>query len=82
MDRFIEDPAHTGRDARECAMVVHAIKLTQEPAGIEAADVDRLREVGLDDRGIVDLTLVVAYFNFVNRLADGLGVPMEHSEGS
>ncbi len=32
-----------------------------------------------DDRAILDLTLVVAYFNFVNRLADGLGVPLEES---
>jgi hypothetical protein len=41
------------------------------------ADVERLRETGLDDRAIVDANQVVAYFNYVNRVADGLGVELE-----
>ena len=36
-----------------------------------------LRDAGLDDRAILDLVQVIAYFNFVNRLADGLGVELE-----
>jgi NAD(P)H-hydrate epimerase len=43
------------------------------------ADVDALREHGLDDRAIVDANQVVAYFNYVNRVADGLGVELEPS---
>lgn len=41
------------------------------------ADVERLRDAGLDDRAIVDANQVVAYFNYVNRIADGLGVDLE-----
>lgn len=40
-------------------------------------DVSALREAGLDDRGIVDANQVVSYFNYVNRVADGLGVELE-----
>jgi alkylhydroperoxidase family enzyme len=41
------------------------------------ADVARLREAGWNDTAILDLNLVVSYFAFVNRLADGLGVGLE-----
>ena len=41
------------------------------------ADVDRLREVGLSDRAISDATQVIAYFNYINRVVDGLGVDLE-----
>jgi alkylhydroperoxidase family enzyme len=41
-------------------------------------DVRALRDVGLDDRAILETVQVTAYFNFVNRLADGLGVALEH----
>jgi len=40
-------------------------------------DLEALRAAGWDDRAIVDLTLVVAYYNFVNRIASGLGVELE-----
>ena len=42
-----------------------------------AGDVAALRRCGFDDRAIHDLCAVVAYFNFVNRMADGLGVELE-----
>ncbi len=41
------------------------------------ADVERLRAVGLNDRAIHDATQVIAYFNYINRVADGLGVDLE-----
>lgn len=41
------------------------------------SDLVPLRAVGLTDRDIVDLNQVVAYFNYVNRVADGLGVELE-----
>ena len=46
------------------------------------ADVARLREAGWSDSAILDLTLVVGYFAFVNRIADGLGVTLEEGYGS
>lgn len=42
-----------------------------------AADVDALRDVGLDDTAIHDVCTVAAYFNYINRIADGLGVDLE-----
>jgi len=62
---------------RENAILDYAVKLTQRPAEMEASDVQRLREHGLDDLAIHDLCGCVAYFAFVNRIADGLGVELE-----
>ena len=58
-------------------MLDYAVKLTLTPAAVTRADVDRLREHGFIDRGILDICQVTAYFAFVNRLADGLGVELE-----
>lgn len=44
---------------------------------MDGGDVDTLREAGLDDAEILDVCQVTAYYNYVNRLADGLGVELE-----
>jgi uncharacterized peroxidase-related enzyme len=59
------------------AMVDYAVTLTLHPHRIDAESVARLREVGFDERAILDICQVVAYYNYVNRLADGLGVELE-----
>jgi uncharacterized peroxidase-related enzyme len=59
-------------------IVRHAEKLTSAPAAMTESDLGELRAVDLSDRDILDLTLIVGYFNFVNRIALGLGV--EHSD--
>ena len=61
------------------ALCTYALKLTREPAAVTEADVAALRAIGLDDRAIVDANQVVSYFNYVNRIADGLGVELESS---
>lgn len=58
-------------------MLDFAIRLTRAPSEMRDANVARLHAAGLDDREVVDLCQVVAYFNFVNRLAEGLGVELE-----
>jgi len=58
-------------------MLEYAVKLTREPHSIRAADVDALREAGFDDAAILDICQVVSYYNYVNRMAEGLGVEME-----
>ncbi len=58
-------------------MVDYALKLTRTPGTITAADVDRLRQAGFEDRAVLDIAQVTAYYNYVNRLADGLGVELE-----
>lgn len=58
-------------------MLAYAEKLTRRPESIDKTDIDNLREYGLGDRDILDLNQVVAYFNYVNRVADGLGIELE-----
>ncbi len=62
---------------RERALCDFAVALTQRAAEIAQADIDALRAHGLDDATISDAIQVVGYFNYVNRVADGLGVELE-----
>ncbi len=59
------------------AMLDYAAKLTRTPADVTHSDVDLLRKEGFDDSAILDICQVTAYYAFVNRLADGLGVELE-----
>ncbi|MCH8116491.1 MAG: peroxidase-related enzyme [Proteobacteria bacterium] len=61
-------------------IVRHAEKLTSAPGAMTESDLFELRDVGLSDRDILDLTLITAYFNFVNRIALGLGVSYSAEE--
>ena len=61
-------------DARQRELCRFAEKLTRTPGDMEPADLNRLREVGLDDEAIVDVVHVVGWFNHINRVADALGV--------
>jgi len=61
-------------------IVRHAEKLTTAPGAMTESDLGELRAVNLSDDDILDLTLVVAYFNFVNRIALGLGVAYNEDE--
>ena len=58
-------------------MLRYARRLTREPAAVGEADVGALREEGFEDTAILDICQVAAYYNYVNRLADGLGVELE-----
>jgi uncharacterized protein YciW len=59
------------------AMLDYASKLTERPTDMTWKDVERLRDVGYTDRGILDINQIVSYFAYVNRVADGLGVELE-----
>jgi uncharacterized peroxidase-related enzyme len=56
------------------AMLDYAAKLTREPCKVTLEDLDRLRRAGFDDRGILQINLIASWFNYINRVADGLGV--------
>jgi uncharacterized peroxidase-related enzyme len=58
-------------------MCAWAEKLTLTPGAMTEADVQQLRDAGWSDLEVHDAAQVVAYFNYVNRLADGLGVDLE-----
>ena len=59
------------------ALCLFAAKLTHRQRDVEPADLDTLRGHGLDDRAIHDAVQVIAYFNCITRVADGLGVEPE-----
>jgi uncharacterized peroxidase-related enzyme len=59
------------------ALCAYAEKLTERPADMEEVDLQRLRERGLSERAIHDATQVIGYFNYINRMADALGVDYE-----
>jgi len=56
------------------AMLDFAAQLTRDATRITPADHERLRAVGFDDRGILQITLIASWFNYINRVADALGV--------
>lgn len=58
-------------------MLVYVDTLTRTPAAIRAEDVETLRSAGFSDAAILDICQVAAYYAYVNRLADGLGVELE-----
>ena len=72
-----QDPETAPLGARSRALVTFSLALTRTPHAMTEQHVSILREAGIDDRGIHDAVAVVGYFNFVNRLASGLGVPLE-----
>ncbi len=59
------------------AMLDYVAKLTRRPQEVFAGDLDRLRQVGFDDRAILQINLIASWFNYINRVADGLGVGKE-----
>jgi uncharacterized peroxidase-related enzyme len=75
--RIDSDWESAGLDPRRIAMLCYAIKLTAAPATITSNDVADLHDAGLSDRDILDLCEVTAYYAYVNRIADGLGVELE-----
>ena len=62
---------------QERVMLDYVVKLTKDATKIWKDDHDRLRAVGFDDRGILQITLIASWFNYINRAADALGVGRE-----
>ena len=80
LDKIDRDWKTAGLDSRRTAMLRYAIKLTASPSDVTAEDIADLRTEGLSDRDILDLCEVTAYYAYVNRIADGLGVGLEESD--
>lgn len=77
VDRFAGDWRTAGLDAPTAALLGYAEKLTRTPAECDGDDIAALRRAGWSDVGINDAVQVCAYFNYINRIADGLGVDDE-----
>lgn len=63
------------------AMCDFAERLARSAGGTDERDIAALRAAGLDDRAVLDLVLIVAYYSYVNRIAEALGVPLEPERG-
>ena len=59
---------------QERVMLDYVVKLTKDATKIWKDDHERLRAAGFDDRGILQITLIASWFNYINRVADALGV--------
>jgi uncharacterized peroxidase-related enzyme len=62
---------------QERVMVDYVVKLTKDATKVWKDDIEALRTVGFDDRGILQITLIASWFNYINRVADALGVGRE-----
>ena len=62
---------------RQKALAKFAELVTRHPAAVRKQDVDTLRKHGLSDRDILDAVQVISYFNYINRIADALGIDPE-----
>lgn len=73
--RALEDDYRTAPiNETERVMLDYVAQLTRDATKISPADHERLRAVGFDDRGILQITLIASWFNYINRVADALGV--------
>jgi uncharacterized peroxidase-related enzyme len=59
---------------QERVMLDYVVQLTRDATRISSQDHERLRAVGFDDKGILQITLIASWFNYINRVADALGV--------
>jgi len=74
LQRLVRDVDFTDLPERSQGLLLYALKLTLAPNEMDKSDIDALRQHGFKDRDILDINLIVSYFNFVNRIATGLGV--------
>jgi uncharacterized peroxidase-related enzyme len=73
--RALEKDYNTAPISRqERVMVDYVVKLTKDATEIRPEDHDRLRDAGFDDKAILQITLIASWFNYINRVADALGV--------
>jgi alkylhydroperoxidase family enzyme len=69
-----EDYASAPISEQDRTMLDYVVQVTKDATRISPADHERLRAVGFDDRGILQITLIASWFNYINRAADALGV--------
>ena len=62
---------------QERVMLDYVVKLTKDATKVWKDDHDRLRAAGFDDKAILQITLIASWFNYINRVADALGVGRE-----
>ena len=80
-ERFVEalekDYTTAPISAQDRVMLDYVVKLTKDATKVWRNDIEGLRQVGFDDQGILQITLIASWFNYINRVADALGVGRE-----
>jgi|SRR5579883_2476341 len=74
-----DDYRSAGLSPREVGLLDFAVKLTKQPSAVRREDLDALRVHAFTDEQLVDAVHCISYFNFINRVLDGLGVAPEPS---
>ena len=74
MGALQEDYRSAPISEQDRVMLDYVVQITRDATQISPADHARLRAVGFDDRGILQITLMASWFNYINRVADALGV--------
>ena len=69
-----EDYTQASITEAERVMVEYVVKLTKDATKVSPLDHDRLRGAGFNDQAILQITLIASWFNYINRVADSLGV--------
>ena len=69
-----KDYASAPISQQDRAMLDYVVELTKDATRLQKADIEGLRKAGFDDRGILQITLIASWFNYINRVADALGV--------
>jgi uncharacterized peroxidase-related enzyme len=77
---LVEDYENAPLSEADRAMLDYVTQLTEDATRIRQKDHERLRAVGFDDRGILQITLIASWFNYINRVADALGVGRDHGD--
>jgi uncharacterized peroxidase-related enzyme len=77
VDSLERDYTTAAISLQERVMLDYVVKLTKDATKIWKDDHERLRAAGFDDRGILQITLIASWFNYINRVADALGVGRE-----
>jgi uncharacterized peroxidase-related enzyme len=66
----------------ERVMVDYVVKITKDATKVSPDDHARLRASGFNDKAILQITLIASWFNYINRVADALGVGRETPQGT
>ena len=77
VEALVADYRTADLGAADRAMLDYVLVLTERPFEVGPQDIENLRKEGFDDRAIHDICAIAAYYAFVNRIADGLGVELE-----
>jgi uncharacterized peroxidase-related enzyme len=81
VDQLRADYRQAPITAAERAMLDYTVQLTKDATGVTRADIDALRANGFDDRAVLQITLIASWFNYINRVADALGVGRDDPAG-